>query len=51
MIILHKKSLGHPAKAHYLKTIKLGFRPRAKPTRPRGGSLNCRTSKTQFSIS
>ena len=43
-VLLHKKSLGHPAKAQNLKSIKLGFHPQTKPTCPRGGSLNCRLS-------
>ena len=41
-VLLHKKSLGHPAKAKNLRLRKLGFHPHTKPTCPRGGSLSCR---------
>ena len=51
-MLLHKKSLGHPAKAENLKIglhpkkpyIKLGLHPHTstKPTRPRGGALRIR---------
>ena len=42
-VLLHRKSLGHPAKAQNLEILKLGFHPHAKPTCPGGGSLNCRS--------
>ena len=40
-VLLHKKSLGHPAKAQnpnlINENIKPSFRPRTKPLCPRGG--------------
>ena len=36
-VLLHKKGLGHPAKAQHLETLKPGFHPPCETYMPKGG--------------